>query len=56
MYGRLMHYVGTIKDGDTDLTIVWRWNRYSQCRVYEVSKTDIFEEMVSRYAKDIKTK
>ena len=28
------HFVGTLKDGDITLYVYWRYNRYSQRRVY----------------------
>jgi hypothetical protein len=31
---RKCHFVGTLKDGDDTLFVYWRYNKYSQRRVY----------------------
>lgn len=43
LHGRLHHFVGTLRDGDVLLYVSWRYNRYSQQRVYVTQPRWAFE-------------
>ena len=51
LFGTKYHYIGTLMDGDIELTVVKRWNRYSQSWVYETRETEIFMMTYERFAK-----
>lgn len=50
IFRKKYHYVGTIMDGGEELTVLWRWNRYSRSREYVVKPSEIFWEGFRDYA------